>query len=182
MDPAGRPPRIDTQAFAQQGGHGSGSSLLSNHERLIQETRGLGADRRLDWSASGETRPGSDGQACCWLHLQAQVQLPLCCQRCLEPVDVALSVDRWFRFVADEATAEAEDEDCEEDLLVADARFDLATLIEDEILMDLPLIPRHDRCPTAPPLSVADADFDAGTRQQPHPFAGLSRLKNGLVP
>ena len=29
------------------------------------------------------------------------------CQRCLTTVELPLQVDRWFRFVADEATAEA---------------------------------------------------------------------------
>jgi uncharacterized protein len=36
-----------------------------------------------------------------------------------------LRSDRWFRFVADEATAEAEDEESEEDLLVVSRDFDL---------------------------------------------------------
>ena len=52
-----------------------------------------------------------------WLHLQADAMLPLICQRCLEPVDVPLAVDRSFRFVADETTAAAEDDEAEEDVL-----------------------------------------------------------------
>ena len=82
------------------------------------------------------------------LHLDAEATVPLVCQRCLSPVETPLTVDRWFRFVADEATAEAEDEDSEEDLLVVSRDFDLHALIEDELLMDIPVTPVHDVCPT----------------------------------
>jgi uncharacterized metal-binding protein YceD (DUF177 family) len=69
------------------------------------------------------------------------------CQRCLTPVDVPLAVERSFRFVADEATAEALDDESEEDLLALSREFDLRELIEDELLMALPVVPRHDECP-----------------------------------
>jgi len=54
---------------------------------------------------------------------------------------VNLLVDRDFRFVPDEATAMAEDDEAEEDLLVLSGEFDLLALVEDELLMDLPLVP-----------------------------------------
>ena len=60
------------------------------------------------------------------------------------PVDVPLDVERSFRFVADEATAEALDEECDEDLLALGREFDLRELIEDELLMALPVVPRHE--------------------------------------
>jgi uncharacterized protein len=60
------------------------------------------------------------------------------CQRCLTPVDVPLDVERSFRFVADEATAEALDDECDEDLLALSREFDLRELIEDELLMACP--------------------------------------------
>jgi uncharacterized protein len=54
--------------------------------------------------------------------------------------------------------------------------FDLAALIEDEVLMDLPLVARHDICPVQIKLAVADANFiDASP--PPNPFAVLSQLK-----
>ena len=42
--------------------------------------------------------------------LAVRATFPMTCQRCLAPVDVPLEVDREFRFVADEATAEALDD------------------------------------------------------------------------
>lgn len=116
-----------------------------------------------------------------WLHLEAQTQVPLVCQRCLSPYLESLGVDRWFRFVKDEATADAEDDSAEEDLLVLDPRFDLAALIEDELLLALPLIPMHGQCPQ-PLLLATDAaeevgDASGGVADRPNPFAVLQALQ-----
>ncbi len=88
----------------------------------------------------------------------------------------ALSVDRAFRFVADEATAMAEDDEAEEDLLVLGPAFDALALIEDELLMALPLVPRHPACPQ--PLSGPEGLAEPPPElARPNPFAVLSGLK-----
>ena len=69
-------------------------------------------------------------------------------------VDELLEVDRWFRFVADEATAELEDDDSEEDVLALEPRPDIAQLVEDELLMAMPLVPMHETCPVAVPMQA----------------------------
>jgi uncharacterized protein len=113
--------------------------------------------------------------------LKAQTHLPQTCQRCLGEVGTLLEVERSYRFVADEATAEAQDDDCEEDLLAISREFDLHALIEDELLMALPLVPMHDICPVSPKMTVADPDFegkaDAIGAGKPNPFAVLAALK-----
>ena len=87
-----------------------------------------------------------------------------------------VEVDRWFRFVADEATADAEDEESEEDVLVMEPRFDLHSLIEDELLLALPLIPMHDVCPEPVRMSAGELPESAET-EKPHPFAALAALR-----
>ena len=99
------------------------------------------------------------------------------CQRCLTPVDVPLDVERSFRFVADEATAEALDEECDEDLLALSREFDLRELIEDELLMALPGVPRHEECPTSVPLASSNDDFEVANSEKPNPFAALAALR-----
>lgn len=140
--------------------------------------------RLVRWSAQAEWRravaaPGKDAAQApvLWLHLSASTELPVVCQRCLTPVLEALAVDRWFRFVADEATADAEDEDSEEDLLVFQPAFNLVELIEDELIMAQPLVPMHDVCPTALPTSAGPVIEDAPAR--PNPFAVLQQMKKG---
>ncbi|MBV5298452.1 MAG: DUF177 domain-containing protein [Rhodoferax sp.] len=171
-----RPPRLDIKPAALAKRSLSGSSLLLNFERLTQETQGLGHENALNWSAYLQLRADAAGQFVPWLHLTINTVLPLTCQRCLGPVDMAIDIDRWFRFVETEAAAQKQDDASEEDLLVSSREFDLAGLIEDEVLMDLPLVPRHDICPVAVKLAVADADF-VETPEKPNPFASLAPLK-----
>jgi len=171
------PQKLDIKSFATSATSLSGQSLLSNFNRLTEETQGLGAENVLKWSVQGELKPDLAGQAQAWLRLQVEVSLPLTCQRCLGPVDVPVLIERSFRFVATEAQAELEDDESPEDVLVLSPDFDLAALIEDEVLMDLPVVPRHDACPVALKLAVADAGFEPET-PKPHPFAVLAGLKD----
>ena len=86
-------------------------------------------------------------------------------------------MDRWFRFVADETTAEALDDDSEEDLLALSRDFSLHELIEDELLMALPVVPRHEVCPSEVPMSSSDEDFEAANAERPNPFAALAGIR-----
>lgn len=170
--------RLDAKAFAEEAARLDGRAPLSDFTRLLAETQGRGAEVPLAWSAHGEIRNPRHLHPEVWLHLRAQVVLPLACQRCLEPVDTPVTIDRSFRFVADESIAESEDDEAEEDLLALSREFDLLALIEDEVLMDMPLVPRHEVCPREVPLEAADPDFEqAGER--PNPFAVLGKLKGG---
>lgn len=172
------PKRVDIKAAALANQQFSGVESLSNYERLTQDLRDPELELILNWSAQFETRTGATGAAEPWLNLTLDTRFPLVCQRCLGPVDLAVSLAREFRFVATEAFAEAQDDDCEEDLLVQARDFDLPGLIEDELVMALPLIPRHETCPTAVPMSAADVDFEA-SNEKPNPFASLSGMLNG---
>ena len=169
--------RLDVVAFARAGAVLTGHEDLRQRSRLLDETRGQGAHLAIEWEARGEAVPVAGGEPQVWLHLRAQATLPLTCQRCLAPVDVPLQVDRSFRFVADEATALAEDGDAEEDLLVVSRAFDLPELVEDELLMEMPAVPRHDVCPVDVKLEAADAGFDGPEAAKPNPFAVLQKLK-----
>jgi uncharacterized protein len=171
------PDRLDVKAFAQAGGQLSGHDSLLKYERLSQEAKNLHPDLRVDWTATGEIRTALGGIGQVWLNVQVQATFPMECQRCLTPVDVPLAVERSFRFVADEATAEALDDESEEDLLALSREFDLRELIEDELLMALPVVPRHDECPTAVPLASSDDDFEAASAEKPNPFAALASLR-----
>lgn len=172
------PRRLDTQAFAQDAAALSGSLTLRDLPRLREEATGACDDRPIRWSSQGQWRAVAGGPEQAWLQLEAQVSLPLTCQRCLTPVEVDLRISRPFRFVADEATALQEDDESEEDLLVSSQSFDLVDLVEDELIMELPAVARHDTCPVTVKLSVADPEFEAEGTGQPHPFAALQALRS----
>ena len=155
--------------FAEAAATVSGDEPLQTYRRLCAEVAALSPDASVRWQAEGAHRDGPDGTPVPWLHLQAQTTVPLVCQRCLAPVEVGLKVDRWFRFAADEATAAAEDEDSDEDVLVSSRDFDLQALIEDELLMEIPVTVQ---------LSAADPDFEAAEASRPNPFSVLGALRS----
>ena len=191
-----QPRRLDVAFFAGQAtalrGEVAGPAALREFPRLADGVPDLAAglpDQMLvHWHARGELRTAPGGAPQNWLHLEAGATLPQTCQRCLQPVAVPLAFERAYRFVADEAEAEREDVDAEEDLLVINRQFDLLELVEDELLMELPLVARHDECPVDLPMAAQTADFvdestalgdgaEPGKPAKPNPFAVLASLK-----
>lgn len=173
--------RLDVAAFAAAGGQLSGADPLQKYERLMHDLHATDNDSTLKeavhWQATGERRSAVDGSVRPALHLRVQASLPLTCQRCLGEVLTPVDVDRYFIFVPDEETAAALDDESEDDVLALEPSFDLHALIEDELLMALPLVPRHEQCPEPVTLSVQDPGFDAPTPEKPNPFAALAQLK-----
>jgi uncharacterized protein len=176
-----QPSRLNMKAFAQEGTTLAETTPLQNLERLAEETQGLKADSAVRWQAIGELRPRTGGEDEVWLHLQAETIVPLTCQRCMGVVETPLEVDQWYRFVADEDIAMAEDDQAEEDLLVMEPQFNLLAVLEDELLMALPLVPMHEQCPVPPKLQAGDVGEPGtpdGAAGKPNPFAVLAQLKN----
>ena len=170
------PYSVDIAAFARRGEAASGTLALTALGRLCgeahPEARPDPADQ-VHWKANAEARSVRAGGNEVWLHLHAETHLSLVCQRCLQPVGAALDFDRSFRFVADEKQAAAIDADIEEDVLVLSRNFDLVELIEDELLLALPLVPRHEICPQPLAGPTDPVAFD----ERINPFDVLSELK-----
>ena len=150
------PQRLDVRAFALASGELGGDLPFSTLDRIMRDCHPGSPERQVRWRAHGEMRLADGSQQQFWLHLNASVCVELTCQRCLAPVEMHLLVDRWFRFVADEVTAAAQDDACEEDLLVMACDFSVLGLLEDELVLELPLIARHGECPVQPKLQVAE--------------------------
>ncbi|MEN9316716.1 MAG: hypothetical protein RJA99_767 [Pseudomonadota bacterium] len=173
-------PPIDTHEFTRRGDVAEGRVPVAGCDRLVSL---LASDEGgLDWRLSGRSEMGTDGSRRAFLRLDLSGALVARCVRCLEPVGIALAVERDYRLVATEAQAEAEDADEDEvDLLVASRRFDLGGLIEDEAIMALPPAPRHDDC-RAPAVADAPVEGIAATPaesapERRNPFAALAALR-----
>ena len=92
-----------------------------------------------------------------------------------------LHIERRLFFVEGEDAAAALDAESEEDVLALTPSLDLHALIEDELLLSLPIVPRHEIC-------AAPIDLGAGRETLPddeareHPFAALAALKRSSRP
>ena len=176
--------RLNVQALADAGAALNESLLLCKLERLAPESVDLKAENTINWRAKFELRENAGGQASghsdVWVHIEATASIALTCQRCLTAVLTPLAVAQWYRFVDSEDIAMAEDDASDEDLLVMAPQFDLLAVLEDELLMALPLVPMHDVCPVSSALSAHSAgrvDHAEPDAEKPHPFAALAQLK-----
>ncbi len=170
------PRNLPVEAFARRAGQLAGEIAVDALERVrdvqVGARAGLAAPV-VRWTATGEWRTLRAGPAEIWLHLAADVGLTLQCQRCLEGVAVDVKASRSFMFVHGEAQAAALDEQTEDDVLPITRSLDLIGLVEDELLLALPLVPRH--LPSCPePLTFPPSEIEAGA--QASPFAVLAAL------
>jgi uncharacterized protein len=172
---------LNIKAFARDRMQLQGSREHSLFQRLseltFQEAEETIENPQVSWGLRGECVAIAGGEDQHWLYLKADLIMPLQCQRCMAPMHMPVSLQQAFRFVQDEATAELEDEDSEEDVLVLSPDMDVWALIEDELVMSVPLVPKHAVCPTQVPMSVADEAFEVAQEARPNPFAALAKLK-----
>jgi uncharacterized protein len=167
------PQRLEMRAFAEAGATLEGELAQADLSRLQESLLATDlAPPPVRWQARGEQRPVAGGTPETWLGLQASTTVTLSCQRCLQPVAETLQIDRRFRFVEGEEEAERLDEELEDDVLAAGRSFDLLELLEDELILALPLVPRHAECPQPLPLAP-----EAPEEAPPNPFAALAALR-----
>jgi uncharacterized protein len=174
------PRRLDVAAFAADAAQLEGDFALDELQRLrdavVADAPPL--DTHVQWGAQGEKRRPQAVEPEIWLHLRARVSIWMECQRCLKPVLVPLVVERSLRFVRGEDAAARLDADSEDDVLELTHALDLRDLVEDELVLTLPLVPRHEDCTAALPAAEA---HDAG-ESPPNPFAALAALKQKRPP
>lgn len=169
----------------------SGTVYLEDLPRILNEAapNALEHKRAFSWQAVGERREvlADKGKAVAQVYLQLTINgvIWLICQRCLEPYEQTLSVEACYRIVATEEQAEAAPLDEDVDVLVGSRRFNLRELLEEELLLSLPLVPKHTVCPSVHPSLVEtpmnEATPAAQSKQEDtrtnNPFAVLAALK-----
>ena len=164
---------------APQSYKGAGFLSISELPRVADEasTVVLGDGFHWDLETHFEDSPGSEPRQVMELGLKGR--LHLVCQRCLQDCAVDLAEKRRFLLVATEA--EADDyplEDEEQEPLVISQQFNVLETIEDEVLLSIPLIPKHPEGFCEPHISVfGDEDGDEVADKPENPFNILKNMK-----
>lgn len=96
------------------------------------------------------------------------------CQRCLEPLTVDLSGSTELEL--SKALAEIEQADDEIDRVLAGHAMNVAAMVEDEAILALPMVPRHEHCVAADAVDLAGA-AEAPQTKVNSPFSVLAALK-----
>ena len=113
------------------------------------------------------------------LELRVQAVLPMQCQRCLQGSMQEVSDTVLFRLVEQDPELTSDELESEEEALCVRGAMDIRTLVEDQLILALPLVPMHDTCPQ--PIvaeGLQSQTSDARVREtRASPFAALARLK-----
>jgi len=134
--------KVDLCAYQAYQGHGFLS--IQGLPRLAEEASTVGAGDGFRWKLKThfEASPGAEPRQIMDLELNGQIHL--ICQRCLKDCLIELSERRRFVLVGSEDEADAFPiEDDQQEPLVVSQHFDILETMEDEILLSLPLIPKH---------------------------------------
>jgi uncharacterized protein len=130
---------------------------------------------------------------------EASLTVVLPCQRCLEAVEIALECPMRLGLIEAEAQADALPEDLDPVVVAGEDQLRPLDLVEDELLLALPLVPRHPDGACAPGIALGAAGAGAGAGNgevadhprgaqapggeatdsgRPNPFAALAALKD----
>lgn len=152
---------IDGLAFARDRDTVSGQLEISAFPRLAESGCQAAAIR---YAVRGGQN--AEGRAC--LAIEAAGTLQLTCQRCLEALDFPLELAVELELATSEQAIAAAEDDV--DRVLATRAMDVASLVEDEVLLVLPIAPMHERC------EPAGAGAESGRAS---PFAALAGLRKG---
>ncbi len=178
------PAQIEPFKWAEQGFTWAGTLPLSRFVRISREAVGsldaqlITIDCKLSMDAYHRV---------VWLDGSVETNVPMECQRCLDTVEIPLVLDFHLALVDDESLIERLDEDA--DFIVlgeseattkgsfdAPASADLLSLIEDELLLLMPLSPRHDVCEHKHQPAIEEL----AEEKRDNPFDVLAGLKGKL--
>lgn len=159
----------DPAGFCREGRRLEGRVKVAEFERLSAACADTSGE--LQWQVAGSIH--SSGYPL--LELAVAGCINLICQRCLEVFPLALDAKTAIVLAGSEEKADELEDGLEPDdpteVIVGEKGMDVMVLVEDEVLLTLPLSPRHDVCP------ATGVSFKAVKRESP--FAILENLKAG---
>lgn len=172
------PTQIEPFKAAEQDFSWSGLVPLARFKRIAHEAIPPIDDLGVTLSC----RLYEDDRGIAWLSAQLSVTVFVTCQRCLAPVAQTLDTDVNMAILADPVRAERLSED-DDYVILSEAQLahgadsdsetiDLIEWLEDELLLSLPLSPRHANCD----MAVKPVEIDEPVRQA-NPFGILASLK-----
>jgi uncharacterized protein len=165
MSPA-LPERVDASRMVQARRIFQGSLPLASLGRL--RTSLAEAEGEVEY----DLEFGKDELGVAFLSVRAAAELPLTCQRTLEVYRESVKIDQRLGLVADESE-EAALPPGYEPLLIPDGTVDPAAVIEDELILALPVVPLK---PGAP-LEWKDEASEGKEAAPAKPFAALESLR-----
>lgn len=129
---------IDSLEFARQGRRLQGEIAVADLERLQESLHSSGGV--LHYTLVGKLGENGRPRLVCTV----SGKLILVCQRCLGPLEFALAIESTLEPVkGGDGFLPADDEDDLVDTIPADSAMDVQALVEEEVVLNLPIAPMH---------------------------------------
>ena len=139
----------------------AGEIDAANCERLAETLSASGKAANINFKLTGAAKQLRNPS----LHLHIEAKLPVTCQRCLDEMQVQLSLD--FNYIICKELPIETDETDDTDWLEAAPDMNVQALIEDELLLAMPIAPMHAH-------DCSQQSMQSG--EKPNPFAVLKGL------
>lgn len=120
---------------------------------------------------------GKDEQGIRYIKGHLDTQLHLQCQRCLEPFKYEIMGDFLAGIVHTEQEAEALPERYDP-LIILDNMLILSDMIEDELIISLPIVPMHALKDCSAQLSLMSSSQDMTEAEKDNPFKVIELLRS----
>jgi uncharacterized protein len=164
---------IDSLKFAADEDCVAGRLAVSRLTRLDDML--MSREGWLDCRLTGFRERDESGTEKFGLHLRVSGRMGLCCQRCLGEVGFECAIDSRLLLVPSGVPSSEWPEDELEaddyDAIPASRELSLLSLVEEEVLLALPIVPRHAKCQLPADVGVEEEE------SEPSPFAALAGLK-----
>ena len=165
------PKEIDPLRFAHSGLTLAGEIPVSEMPRLcevLHDSSGVViVNMQFDIDSTGTP----------YLNGQFAVTVNLLCERCMEPMAHSIKLSTMLAIIGHEGKIEGLAEQYEPWLLSDTKLVDPAEVVEDELILALPLVPKHDY-PCLPDALWQAGEQEIEAEKPASPFAVLSALKS----
>ena len=169
---------IDPYAFATQGRHLEGTIPVSSLGRLIPLLATDDAEEIARHQVDYTLLFGLDEGGVRGILGKLEATLPLRCQRCMEVMQMVLHVDIQLGLVSSQKATEMLP-DSYDPLLVSEEGVTVASIVEDELILALPIVAMHEKedCPKGEAFLKKAHDKEGDAHKRENPFAMLATLK-----
>ena len=164
------PPHVDPRKLADRGITLTGEIPLSDFFRvceLLTDTAGL---VRVAFEFS------RDEQKVAVMQLKLESEVRMICQRCLDEAVIPVSGEYLYAIVVP-GTEELHFPQGYDVLEVGEEPLDLLALIEDELLLSLPIVPMHPPEECQQPAGLIESETSKNAVTRSNPFSVLAQLK-----
>ena len=164
------PPHVDPRKLADRGATLEGDLLLADLPRLCEPLADNQGVVRAKFIFERDERNAVV------IHSELEVEVKMICQRCLEQVALPIHSECDYAVMKEGANTQSVPQGYDV-LELGEDPLDLLALVEEELLLALPIVPAHDPKDCQQPAGLDEPEWSEDEVTRSNPFSVLAQLK-----